>query len=30
VVAGTVIYMPLISLPARVLEDGEVMELFPS
>jgi hypothetical protein len=26
VVAGTVIYMPLISLPARVQEDGEVME----
>jgi len=25
-VAGTMIYMPLISFPARVQEDGEVME----
>jgi len=25
VVAGTMIYMPLISFPARVQEDGEVM-----
>jgi hypothetical protein len=29
VVAGTMIYMPLISFPARVQEDGEVMEYFP-
>jgi len=29
-VAGTMIYMPLISFPARVQEDGEVMEHFPS
>jgi len=28
-VAGTMIYMPLISFPARVQEDGEVMEHFP-
>ena len=27
-VAGTMIYMPLISFPARVQEDGEVMEHF--
>jgi hypothetical protein len=26
VVAGTIIYMPLIILPARVQEDGEVIE----
>jgi hypothetical protein len=29
-VAGTMIYMPLIIFPARVQEDGEVMEHFPS
>jgi hypothetical protein len=29
-VAGTMIYMPLIRFPARVQEDGEVMEHFPS
>jgi len=29
-VAGTMIYMPLISSPARVQENGEVMEHFPS
>jgi len=29
-VAGTMIYMPLISFPARVQEDGEVMGHFPS
>ena len=29
VVAGTMIYMPLISFPVRVQEDGEVMEHFP-
>ena len=29
-VAGTMIYMPLLSFPARVQEDGEVMEHFPS
>jgi hypothetical protein len=29
-VAGTMIYMPLIILPARVQEYGEVMEHFPS
>ena len=29
-VVGTMIYMPLISFPARVQEDGEVMEHFPS
>jgi len=28
-VAGTMIYMPLISFPAKVQEDGEVMEHFP-
>ena len=28
-VVGTMIYMPLISFPARVQEDGEVMEHFP-
>jgi len=28
-VAGTMIYMPLISFTARVEEDGEVMEHFP-
>jgi hypothetical protein len=28
-VAGTMIYMPLISCPARVQEDGKVMEHFP-
>jgi len=28
--AGTMICMPLISFPARVQEDGEVMEHFPS
>jgi hypothetical protein len=28
-VAGTMIYMPLISFPARLKEDGEVMEHFP-
>ena len=28
-VAGTMIYMPLISFPARLNEDGEVMEHFP-
>jgi len=28
-VAGTAMYMPLISLLARLLEDGEVMEHFP-
>jgi len=27
-VAGTMIYMPLISFPARVQEDGKVMEHF--
>jgi hypothetical protein len=27
-VAGTMIYMPLIIFPARVQEDGEVMEHF--
>jgi len=30
VVAATMIYMPMISFPARVQEDGEVMEHFPS
>jgi hypothetical protein len=29
-VAGTIIHMPLIIFPARVQEDGEVMEHFPS
>jgi len=29
VVAGTSIYMPLTSFPARVQEDGEGMEHFP-
>jgi len=29
-VAGTMIYLPLISFPARVQEDGEVIEHFPS
>jgi len=29
-VAGTMTYMPLIGFPARVQEDGEVMEHFPS
>jgi hypothetical protein len=29
VVAGTMIYMPLISFPARGQEDGKVMEHFP-
>ena len=29
-VAGIVIYMPLISFPARVREDCRVMEHFPS
>jgi hypothetical protein len=29
-VAGNIIYMTLISFPARVQEDGEVMEHFPS
>jgi hypothetical protein len=28
-VTETMIYMPLISFPARVQEDGEVMEHFP-
>jgi len=28
-VVGTVIYMPLISFPARVQEDGKVMDHFP-
>jgi len=28
-VAGTMIYMPLISFPARLQEDGDVMEHFP-
>jgi len=28
-VAGTMIYMPLISFPATLQEDGEVMEHFP-
>jgi len=28
-VAGTMIYMPLISFPARAREDAEVMEHFP-
>ena len=28
-VAGTMIYMPLISFPARQYEDGEVIEYFP-
>jgi hypothetical protein len=28
-IAGTMIYMPLISFPARLQEDGEVMEHFP-
>jgi hypothetical protein len=28
-VAGTMIYMPLISFPVRLQEDGEVMEHFP-
>jgi hypothetical protein len=28
-VAGTMIYMPLISFPARLQEDGEVMEHLP-
>jgi hypothetical protein len=30
VVAGTIIHMPLSSFPARVHEDTEVMEHFPS
>jgi hypothetical protein len=30
VVTGNLIYMPSISFPARVQEDGEVMEHFPS
>ena len=29
VVAGTMIYMPLISFPVRLHEDGEVTEHFP-
>ena len=29
VVAGTMIFMPSISFPARVQEDGEVKEHFP-
>jgi len=28
-VAGTMIYMPLFRFPARLQEDGEVMEHFP-
>jgi len=28
-VTGTMIYMPLISFPARLQDDGEVMEHFP-
>ena len=28
-VVGTMIYMPLISFPARLPEDGEVMQHFP-
>ena len=29
-VVGTIIYMPLTSFPARVQDDGKVMEHFPS
>ena len=30
VVVGTMIYMPLMSFPERVQEDGKVMQHFPS